>query len=74
MKHTYAVIGLGVFGSTIALELSRLGNEVIGIDLNPSLVSEIADRITQAVIADARDERSDLVGRGRRRSRHRRRH
>ncbi|MEO6562421.1 MAG: TrkA family potassium uptake protein [Nitrosospira sp.] len=57
MKHTYTVIGLGVFGSTIALELSRLGNDVIGIDLNPGLVSDIADRITQAVIADARDEK-----------------
>ncbi|KIO48165.1 TrkA family potassium uptake protein [Nitrosospira sp. NpAV] len=57
MKHTYSVIGLGVFGSTIALELSRLGHDVIGIDLNPNLVSEIADRITQAVIADARDEK-----------------
>lgn len=57
MKHTYSVIGLGVFGSAIALELSRLGNDVIGIDLNPNLVSDIADRITQAVIADARDEK-----------------
>ncbi len=57
MKHTYSVIGLGVFGSTIALELSRLGNDVIGIDLNPNLVNDIADRITQAVIADARDEK-----------------
>lgn len=57
MKHTYTIVGLGVFGSTIALELSRLGNDVIGIDLNPNLVSDIADRITQAVIADARDEK-----------------
>lgn len=57
MKHTYTVVGLGAFGSTIALELSRLGNDVIGIDLNPSLVSDVADRITQAVIADARDEK-----------------
>jgi trk system potassium uptake protein TrkA len=57
MKHTYTVAGLGVFGSTIALELSRLGNDVIGIDLNPVLVGDIADRITQAVIADARDEK-----------------
>lgn len=57
MKHTYTVVGLGAFGSTIALELARLGNDVIGIDLNPNLVSDIADRITQAVIADARDEK-----------------
>ncbi|ARO87870.1 portal protein [Nitrosospira lacus] len=57
MKHTYTVVGLGVFGSTIALELSRLGHDVMGIDLNPNLVNDIADKITQAVIADARDEK-----------------
>ncbi|MEP6604969.1 MAG: TrkA family potassium uptake protein [Nitrosospira sp.] len=57
MKHIYTIVGLGVFGSTIALELSRLGHDVIGIDLNANLVSDIADKITQAVIADARDEK-----------------
>jgi trk system potassium uptake protein TrkA len=58
MKHTFTVIGLGVFGSTIALELARLGHEVLGIDLNPKRVNDIADRITQAVIADARDDKA----------------
>ncbi|MBA4141812.1 MAG: TrkA family potassium uptake protein [Nitrosospira sp.] len=57
MKHTYTVVGLGIFGSTVALELSRLGHDVIGIDVNPNLVNDIADKITQAVIADARDEK-----------------
>lgn len=57
MKTTVTVIGLGVFGSTIALELSRLGNDVLGIDRDPGRVNEIADKIAQAVIADARDER-----------------
>lgn len=57
MKHTITVIGLGVFGSTIALELTRLGHDVLGIDLNAKRVADIADRILQAVVADARDER-----------------
>ncbi len=57
MKHTITVIGLGVFGSTIALELTRLGHDVLGIDLNPKRVADIAERISQAVIADARDGR-----------------
>ena len=57
MKRTYAVIGLGIFGSTVALELSRLGHDVIGIDLDPDLVNNIAEKITQAVIADAQDEK-----------------
>lgn len=57
MKSTITVIGLGAFGSTVALELSRLGYDVLGIDLNPNRTNDIADKIAQAVVADARDER-----------------
>lgn len=57
MKCNVTVIGLGAFGSTVALELSRLGNDVLGIDSNPARTNAVADQITQAVIADARDER-----------------
>lgn len=57
MKFSVTVIGLGVFGSTVALELARLRQEVLGIDISPQRVDEIADRISQAVVADARDER-----------------
>ncbi|MES2535927.1 MAG: TrkA family potassium uptake protein [Pseudomonadota bacterium] len=58
MKRSFTIIGLGTFGSTLALELTRAGNDVIGIDLNPELVNEFADGITQAVVADARDEKT----------------
>lgn len=58
MKNTYAVIGLGVFGSTIALELTRLGHDVLGIDSDAKRVSQVADRVSQAVVADARDARA----------------
>jgi len=57
MKSNITVIGLGVFGSTIALELTRLGYAVLGIDLSTTRTNAIADQIAQAVIADARDER-----------------
>ncbi|MES2899419.1 MAG: TrkA family potassium uptake protein [Pseudomonadota bacterium] len=57
MKSNITVIGLGAFGSTVALELSRLGQEVLGIDLSASRVNAFADQLAQAVIADARDER-----------------
>lgn len=57
MKSNVTVIGLGNFGSTIALELARLRHDVIGIDTVASRVNDIADHITQAVVADARDER-----------------
>jgi trk system potassium uptake protein TrkA len=57
MKCNVTVIGLGAFGSTVALELSRLGHEVLGIDSNADRINAIAGRIAQTVIADARDER-----------------
>ncbi|MGB7418048.1 MAG: TrkA family potassium uptake protein [Erythrobacter sp.] len=50
------MIGLGRFGSRVARELIAYGNNVIGIDADERLVSPIADVLTEAVIADARDE------------------
>lgn len=55
-NRSFAVIGLGRFGSKIARELVAYGNHVIGVDENERLVSAIADSLTEAVIADARDE------------------
>lgn len=52
----FAVIGLGSFGATVALELTRLNHDVIGIDTIKRNVESIADKITHAVIADATDE------------------
>lgn len=54
----FAVIGLGRFGSSAALELMKLGHDVLGIDSNRKLVSKYADSLTQAVIADATDEQA----------------
>lgn len=52
----FAVIGLGNFGSTVATELKRFGNYVIGVDLDEDRVSEHADVLDQALIVDARSE------------------
>lgn len=52
----FAVIGLGSFGATVALELTKLSHDVIGIDTIKRNVESLADRITHAVIADATDE------------------
>lgn len=49
----FAVIGLGVFGRTCAFELQRLGNEVLGIDVDSKEVDTVVDVISHAVIADA---------------------
>jgi trk system potassium uptake protein TrkA len=56
-KHrSFAIIGLGSFGATVARDLQRFGNEVIGIDINESLVSNVVDELDQALILDARDD------------------
>jgi trk system potassium uptake protein TrkA len=55
-RRNFAVIGLGSFGSTVAAELARFGNHVLGVDSSEKCVARIADVIAEAVIADARDE------------------
>lgn len=54
--RTFAVIGLGTFGSTVATELQRFGNYVIGIDSSEANVARLSDQLSQALILDARDE------------------
>ena len=53
---SFVIIGLGRFGRALATELFRLGHEVLAIDKNPDNVNLIADYVTHAVAADARDE------------------
>src|SRR5690606_22873699 len=57
MKNkSVVVIGLGTFGSTVARMLAEFGNPVLGIDIDEARVARLADRLTDAVIADGRDE------------------
>lgn len=58
MRRQFAVIGLGYFGRTVAHELTRLGHDVLAIDIQDKVVNSIADQFTHAVIADATDERA----------------
>ncbi len=51
-----AVIGLGRFGTSLALELSQQGHEVLGIDRNPQVVQALAGQLTHVVQADSTDE------------------
>ena len=55
-NRTFGVIGLGNFGSTVATELQRFGNHVIGIDIAEGRVANHADILSQALIVDARDD------------------
>ena len=52
----YIVVGLGRFGSEVALRLCEQGCEVLAVDTNPELVQHVADRVTHAVVADATDK------------------
>ena len=52
---SYVVIGLGRFGAELATRLYACGEVVMAIDTNGQLVDKIADRVTRAVAADARD-------------------
>lgn len=54
-EKQYVVLGLGIFGSTIATTLSKGGKEVLAIDRNMACVERVADKVTKAVQADATD-------------------
>lgn len=51
----YIVIGLGIYGSNLARDLTDMGHEVIGVDCNESNVEYIKDYISAAYILDASD-------------------
>lgn len=52
----YLIIGLGIYGSNLAMDLTAAGHEVIGADVKPSLVENIKEYITTAYIIDSTDE------------------
>lgn len=55
MKKSFAVLGLGKFGESIATELTNAGCEVLAIDTNKERVQDISDIVTYAVTADVCD-------------------
>jgi len=50
------VIGLGRFGTALALELVRRGAEVLAVDRDPVVVQRLAGQIGQVVAADSTDK------------------
>lgn len=58
MKRSFAVIGLGRFGSSVAEELFKSGQEVLAMDMDAAQVESIKEKVTVAVQADMRDERA----------------
>lgn len=53
---SYIVVGLGRFGSEVARELGRQGQEVLALDVRSDLVQLVANDVTQAVVADSQDK------------------
>ncbi|MET8333242.1 TrkA family potassium uptake protein [Streptosporangium canum] len=49
------VVGLGRFGSSLAVELARRGTEVLAIDSRPKVVQSLAGKLTHVVAADSTD-------------------
>ena len=56
MASTFLVIGLGRFGTNLALRLMDSGSEVMVIDTDEESVNRLAPHVTQAKIGDCMDE------------------
>src|SRR5918995_1345637 len=57
-RRSFAVIGLGRFGSAVATTLAGLGHDVIGIDGDEDKVRSVADVVSLAMQLDATDEKA----------------
>ena len=55
MNKSFAVIGLGRFGESIATELANAGADVLAVDIDKDRVRALADIVTCAVAVDIRD-------------------
>lgn len=55
MKKSFAILGLGRFGRTLARELTKAGMDVLAVDINKAKVNLIADDVTCAIQADVKD-------------------
>lgn len=54
-KKSFAVLGLGKFGSGVAESLTKAGAEVLAVDTDEEIINNIAPNVTHAVCADVCD-------------------
>lgn len=57
-KLKFAIIGLGDFGTSIAVSLAERGAEVMAIDHDIEVIEEIKDKVSTAIKMDSTDEKS----------------
>jgi trk system potassium uptake protein TrkA len=50
----FIIIGLGNFGFSLAVKLTQMGHEVIGVDKNIDKIEEIKDKVTIAICLDCK--------------------
>lgn len=56
MKKQIAVIGQGQFGVGVAINMTKMGHDVLAIDLSENQIQRVAPQVTHAVQADATNE------------------
>lgn len=54
-QNRYAVVGIGKYGTRIALELAERGAEVVAMDCSNERIEAISDDVSLAVTLDGRD-------------------
>lgn len=63
VRKSFAVLGLGKFGLSVALELANAGADVLAIDIDEEKVHEIAPYVTRSIQVDVCDvETMKLLG------------
>ncbi|MBQ6131044.1 MAG: TrkA family potassium uptake protein [Selenomonadaceae bacterium] len=55
-RKNFAVLGLGRFGKNVALTLEEMGYNVLGVDKDENVATELAESLTKVVSFDIRDE------------------
>ena len=55
-NKSYAVIGMGLFGQSLACQLSELNEAVLAMDVRADLVQQMEGVVTEPVVGDAQDK------------------
>ncbi len=56
MKKDIAIIGLGTFGSELAMQLTQFGHHILAIDIDEKKINAVKDVVDVAIQADVSDE------------------
>ena len=52
----FIIVGLGIFGASLAEKLTAQGNEVIGVDSRMEKIEKLKEKITHTICLDATDQ------------------